>query len=66
MSSNEGFVPNVITKASSLPIRGQEDVPDPDCSLLNAWSAAIPIVLLWKTVIVAAPVAATETPKLDT
>ena len=66
MPSSGVFVPNVITKVSSLPIKGQEDVPDRNCSLLNVWSAAMPIVLLWKTVIVAAPEAVTDAPKLDT
>jgi len=66
MPSNEGFVPNVIIKASSLPTKDQEDARAPNCSLLNVRSVAMPTVLLWKTVIVAAPEAVTETSKLDT
>jgi len=66
MPSNVGFAPNVITKASSLPTKGQEDVPDRNCSLLNVWSVAMRTVLLWKTVIVAVLEAVTDTPKLDT
>ena len=66
MQSNEGFALNVIKKALNSQIKDQVDVPAPSYSLLNVWNVAIPIALLWRTVIVVELVAVADTIVVDT
>lgn len=65
MRSNAVSVLCATKRVSNSQTSVQADVLAQRLSPLNVWSADIPIVLLWRMVIVAEPVDVADLPRLD-